>query len=188
MTTEKDKKISDDAALFFAESFKLIKHGSTKSRARDERIVEEKSALLIPLRMMLKKLIDAEVFVTNNAIHDNSLRTKTYAPQKLQVWEASSSPSWLPGGSIFLDHPAQLEIAVTNPSKKDNASKIIISCVDNHPEKHLFQTPFETAEEACRALAEFLSSSTVDIKNPDALHSGIPHADNKQSTEEISQD
>ena len=169
MTTDKDKEISDNAALFFAEQFSSIKHGSTKSRERDDRIVEEKSALLIPIRMMLKKLMDAEVYVTNNAVHDTSLRTKTYAPKKLDVWEAQSSPTWIPGGSIFLDHPAQLEIAVTNHTKKEKNKKIIISCVDDHPKKYLFQSSFDTPELACKALAEFLSHSTVDIKRPEIL-------------------
>lgn len=170
-TQEENERLSQKATEKFFSTFTERMHLSQKQQERDQRILSVKSEMLIPIRMMLKKLIDARTHVENSGLHDLGIKNRSFAPQLLEAWESESSPKWQPGGSIFLDHPAHLEIAVTNAKGKEEP-RIHISCVDAHPHSHMFQESFQSSEEACEALAKFLSLNTVKIENPDVLMGG----------------
>lgn len=161
--------ISDEATKIFLEGFNHRMSKGERESARQTRIINEKNNLLIPFRMMLKRLMDAGVVVTNHAQHEYGIQQKAFAPQELRVWEGESSPHFQPGGSLYLDDPAHLEIAISNPVNEKEEGLFIIKCVTPHPSEHLLRGPFNSAEEACRALANFLSGSTVRIDRPDLL-------------------
>lgn len=164
---------NDPAHVFLQEFNKHIQQSERKSD-RERRIVEEKNKLLVPLRKMLKQLMDAGVFVTHQSVHEHGVRVRTYAPQPLEVWEAQSSTHWQPGSSLFLNHPAQIEIAVSNPQHVDKEGKIVIRCATPHPLSHMIEIPFYDPIEASMALAKFLSQSTVRIERPDAIEDTRP--------------
>ena len=161
--------ISEEATKVFIQQYNQRMSKSEQESARQTRIINEKSNLLIPLRMMLKKLMDAGVVVSNHSEHEHGMHQKAYAPQPLQVWESESSPHFRPGGSLYLDDPAHLEIAVSNPVHQKEEGLFVIKCATPHPLEHLLRGPFYKAEDACYALAQFLSASTVRIDRPDLL-------------------
>lgn len=162
-----NKDISEQA---LAEFFSVVDKRQQQEEKRQEtskRVIAEKNAILIPLRKMLARLQEAGVFVHHNAFYDYSLTHRIQAPQELKVWENESSPLWQPGSSIYLDHPAVMEIAVCNPKDRDTDGLIRISCTTPHPQANLLSGPFHTAEEACLALARFLAQSTIRVERGD---------------------
>lgn len=158
------KDIADNA---FEEFFSLVEKRNTEESKRNEqakRIIAEKNQILIPIRKLLFKLMGAGLYVNNNGQHDHHLISRNYAPQLFEVYENESSPHFLPGSSIYFDHPVAVEIAVPNAKDRDQEGLIKISCATPHPNASLLMGPFRTTEEACSALVRFLSSSTIRIE------------------------
>lgn len=157
------------AAQLFLDKVQDKQEVTEREQRRFQKIVDEKTKILIPMRQLLKRMMDAGVVVTNQSIHDFGARTKNHAPQNLEVWEAESSPHWLPGTSLFLDHPAEIEIAVSNPNNKDKEGLVVIQCTTEHPSAYLLRGPFYNVADACQALALFLSASTVRVERPEEM-------------------
>lgn len=126
----------------------------------NEEIVLQKNKHLIPLRKLLKRLMDLNLVVTNSARHAGGIVSPNTAPVSLQVHEGDSSPTWAPGISLFLEHPAELEIAVPNEKDVKELGLVVIRCSTHHPDSSLFNGPFHTSGAACEALAEFLARNT----------------------------
>lgn len=159
--------ISDKAAseFFFLVKSKVDK--LTKTEEHNKKIVADKNHILIPIRKLLKKLVESGVYVENYASYDFNAKIRHYAPQELKVWENESSPHWQPGNSIYLDHPAMIEIAVTNMNQREKEGLISISCTTYHPNSNLLRGPFRDVEQACMALIKFLGESVVRIERPE---------------------
>lgn len=160
--------ISNKAAQEFFRSVSKNDRAEAQRSFASQKVIDEKNTILIPIRQLLKRLTDVGVNVTHHSAHDHGIAARQYAPQELQVWEDKSSPHWLPGHSIYFDHPALVEIAVTNINQRDEGL-IVISCSSEHPEKYLLNGPFHSAEQACMALARFLSVCTLRIDRPETF-------------------
>jgi len=159
-----DKDIADNA---FEEFFTLVEKRHTEENKRNEqakRIIAEKNQILIPIRKLMFKLMNAGLYVHNQGQHDYHLISRNHAPQLFTVYENESSPHFQPGSSIYFDHPANVEIAVPNQKDRDSEGLIKISCASSHPNGTLLIGPFYTSEEACSALVRFLSLSTIRIE------------------------
>jgi hypothetical protein len=158
-----------DATALFLRRFQERDRLQSRRQDTNQRLVEEKNRALIPVRKLLKLLIDAGVQVNHESACRSKATGRSFPPQPLQVFENESSSRWRPGSSIFLEHPAVLEIAVSNHPNRANDGLIRISCGSPHPDAHLLVGPFATAAAAVHALAEFLARSTVRIDRPSAL-------------------
>jgi effector-binding domain-containing protein len=141
-------------------------------RKEDERIMEGKSKALTPVRALLKSLIDANVIVRSrfcwdrfsNGKKESTLKHKEDLEDKpLAVFESSSSPSWSPGVSLILEHPARIEIAIPNQRDSYKLGAIIIRSSTEHPDAHILHRRFSSIEEGCNALAEFIAENTVSV-------------------------
>lgn len=163
------KDIPAKAAQEFLDSFEQRMHLEQNRLVRHEKIIAEKSQALIPFRMLLKKLVDAGAYVNHHGLHDPGSMVRSHAPQLLQVWEDQSSPKWQPGVSLFLDHPAKIEIAIPNPNQQTDHGVVVVMCSTDHPHSYLLKGPFVTIDEACVALAKFLSLSTQRIERPNMI-------------------
>ena len=161
--------ISQKAALEFFQAYQKNEHREIQKRLSSKKIIDSKNISLIPIRKLLKTLVDAGVHVSHSAIHDHATAIRPQAPQALAVWEGESSPHWQPGSSLYLDHPAVMEIAITNPHQQQDEGLVVISCSTEHPMSGMLTGPFMSIEEACLALAQFLSASTVRIDRPQDL-------------------
>ena len=164
-----ENNISDRATMEFFLQFQHRERISNKKEDVNSKILQDKNKTLIPVRKLLKRLVDAGVFVTHNAMYEPGNIIRSFPPQELTVWEAPSSPHWQPGGSLFLDHPAHIEIAINNGKHQECEGLIAISCTTEHPNRNLLRGPFHNTEEACMALAKFLSESTIRIERPNFL-------------------
>lgn len=158
------KPVSPSPAV--SEFFRLIQQQNTgveRRRKRDDEIERAKALVLTPVRQLLKALIDAGVVVRHRDSY-NPGAVRRPAPEPLKVYEDESSPTWLPGNSIMLDHPAEIEIAVPNDNHVRQEGVIVIRCMTpDHPQESLLRGPFHTVESACMALSKFLAFSTVRV-------------------------
>lgn len=125
-------------------------------------IVQDKQKILLPVREFLHKLMDLGVVVAN-ADRFGALRHLAASPQHFEVYENDSSPSWEPGVSLFFDHPGKVEISVPNKTDIPQWGLVVIRCVTPVPDNDILEGPFRTAQQACEALAEFLSRHTERI-------------------------
>lgn len=129
-----------------------------------EQAIKRKEQLLIPVRVLLKKFVDAGLMV------ENAEKFSSYAhhldPQPFQVYEGPSSPTWAPGTSLYFDHPATVEIAVPNEEKNGIIS---IRVASHHPDANILHKKLMTIEDVCQALSKFLAKNTLSLKNPDKL-------------------
>jgi hypothetical protein len=127
-------------------------------RADDER--ERKSLELIPIRQFFSKLVSIGVVVTHSAKYNGKA---AQPPQLLEPFENETSPRWAPGVSIFLDHPAAIEIAIPNYPAE---GVVHINVSSAHPRAELLRGPFSDMDEACRALSRFLALDTARVERP----------------------
>lgn len=160
---------ASDAAALFYRRFQEVERMQTRRQSTNEKLVQEKNLALVPIRRLLKTLMDAGVHVTHEAATHSSAAPRSEPPQPLQVYEHASSPHWQPGSSLYLSHPAVIEIAVCNHRDRAEEGLVRIACSSNHPDAHLLQGPFHTSNDAVRALADFLGRSTVRVDRPEAL-------------------
>ena len=169
------RDISQLAVEEFLERFHSRERLAGRQRHNREKTISAKSEMLIPMRKMLKHLVDAQVYVTHHAMHEQGHTARNItAPQQLLVYESESSPRWQPGESLFLDHPARIEIAIPNTHQRQHEGVVVVACSTPHPHDYLLRGPFVTMEEACVALARFLSESTVRIDSDPLSPNGDP--------------
>jgi hypothetical protein len=137
-----------------------IESEAARKTREDEEIRQSKSLKLMPLRMLLKQLMDMNLLVRNSTYNNPDA-----APQPLVMNEEPSSPSYAPGTSLRLDHPGVLEIAIPNGPDIERLGIVVINCAKKHPHANLFESPFRTMDSACAALAEFIALNTLARKN-----------------------
>ena len=126
-------------------------------------VAVEKSKQLIPIRKLLKNIQDMELHVYHADKYSD--RNGNFPAQKFEVFENESSPSFLPGPSLYFNHPAAVEIAIPNEWDTGHPGVVSICCTTYHPESLLLRGPFRNFDDACIALAEFLARSTVSISS-----------------------
>lgn len=132
-----------------------------------EEIRKEKDIILMPIKILLKRIVETNVLVWDSKRFERGMLksdVKKLPPVKLQVFEDESNPMWQPGKSLYLKHPAEIEISVPNDKQKEQYGLIQISCSEN-PHKGIFNKSFKTVDDACGAIVEFLSKNTISIDN-----------------------
>lgn len=137
-----------------------------------EEIRREKDIILMPIKILLKKIEDTGVMVWDSERFSRGMLksdAKKLPPRKLQIYEDESNPMWQPGKSLYLRHPARIEISVPNDKDKSKYGLIQISCSEN-PHKGIFNKAFRDVEDACEAIVEFLSKNTISINNNDDIN------------------
>lgn len=137
-----------------------------RRKMAEQEIINAKDRALIPMRQLLKRLVDMNLIVSNAGRFDTGRFYENPAPVSFEVAESESSPRWRPGNSLYLDHPAEIEIAIPNQSDQGDLGVVIITCTTDHPDKSMLQGPFRTMGQACEALAEFLARSTEYTSDP----------------------
>lgn len=137
-----------------------------RRKISEQEIINAKDRALIPMRQLLKRLMDLNLIVYNSARFDAGRSFENSAPVSFEVSESESSPRWQPGNSLYLDHPAEIEIAIPNQKDQDELGIVVITCTTDHPEQNLLQGPFRDMTQACEALAEFVARSTEYTSDP----------------------
>lgn len=135
--------------------------------SQEERaIAAQKRKKIAVIEEFLQKFVDLEVIVNHRDQYTkNASSFENLQPQKFEFYLVDSSKSWSPGISIFFDHPCEVEIAI--PNKTEEEGVVIIKVASHHPDAYILEQKFHSLESACKALARFLSKSTVKInKDP----------------------
>lgn len=151
------------AKTAFEEFLRTIQAQESEARRRAHLAEQErdrKSELLIPVRQFLLELVKIGVVVTHSSKYEGRA---SEPPVPLEPYENESSPRWSPGISIFLDHPAAIEISIPN-HEAEGVVQIHVS--SKHPRTELLRGPFDSMEEACRALSRFLALDTTRVERP----------------------
>ena len=144
------------------------------------RAIARKNRHLIPLRQFLHGLAQCGVHVPHGAMHDPMAMTRHLNPQPFFIQEGESSPTWNPGISLYIDHPAAIEIAISNPGREALDGLVVISCPDYHPKRHLLQGPFWSVDDAISALSHFLVETTLRVDRPGHLQEFLDRLDRQQ--------
>ena len=147
----------DEAFERFLVAHEEVKQRDQARQQRDQEIIANKDRLLIPLRKLLARLVDMNLLV------HNTQRCSGYfnAPAvSFRVTEGPSSPHWAPGNSLYIEHPAEIEIAIPNAADREREGEVVLRCISLHPDAAMLNGPFSTMAQACNALAEFLGRNT----------------------------
>lgn len=129
-------------------------------------ITKEKDAILQPIRDLLKRFVDLGIWVHDRNKFERTLLksdSDKLPAQLFSVYEDPSSPRWLPGCSLYIEHPAEIEIAVPNETERDKFGLIVITCSDNPHQAILSNKIFRDVESACMAISEFLVRNHVKL-------------------------
>lgn len=136
-----------------------------------EEIRREKNLILMPIKLLLKRIEDTGVMVWDSQRFSRGMLksdARKLPARQLKVYEDESGPMCQPGKSLYLKHPADIEISVPNDKDKEKNGLIQISCSEN-PHKGIFNKTFRNVEDACEAIVDFLSKNTISImSNEDA--------------------
>ncbi len=162
----------EDALKVFQQTWDGLRDKNSFKMKEEKRIAEGKSRALHPVRALIKSLIDANVIVKSRYCWDSySPGRKHTAPKHradiddkpLVVFETNSSPTWAPGVSLILEHPAHIEIAIPNQRDEHQFGAIVMRATTPHPDVHLIHRRFTSVEDGCIALAEFIAKNTVSV-------------------------
>ena len=150
----------DKAMSHFLAAMESTQKKEEKKVLRSDQISHDKSLKLIPVRKLLQRFKEMDLWVRNTDSFGHSpLHAPSTSPQKFEPYENESSPSWAPGVSVFFDHPAAVEIAIPNDPEKEGV--VVIRCSTRHPNSNLFTKKFENMQDACIALSEFLGLNAL---------------------------
>ena len=136
------------------------------------------------MRQFLHGLAQCGVYVPHGGMHDPTALSRHLNPQSFSVQEGESSPLWMPGISLYIDHPAPIEIAISNPDREKTDGLVVITCPDYHPKRHLLSGPFWSVEEAIHALSQFLVETTLRVDRPGHLQEFLDRLDRQQREED----
>lgn len=133
------------------------------SSQEDRETARQKQSKLQMIAEFLQKFVDLEVFVNHTDSYTKNTRTmEGIIPQLFHFYWMDTSPTWAPGLSIWIDHPATIEIAVPNNPEEEGV--VVIKVASHHPYSYLVEQKFYTYENACIALGKFLGRCTTSIK------------------------
>ena len=155
--------ISQNAVDIFYEILKQKTVEERRKESNEYKIIQQKNSIIIPIKKMLKTLMDNGVHVhsyTKFAVGELQI---DHEAKKLKVYEGESAPHWAPGNSLYIEDPAQIEIAITNPSQRAKEGLIVFAITSEHPDSYILNGPFHDVSQACIALAKFLSLNTMHV-------------------------
>ncbi len=150
----------DDPFLRFRDMLADRNRERNTQRLADQEITEQKDQALVPVRRLLKQIVDMNILVSNASRYAGGTQVTDLSPKTFEVSENTSSEPYRPGNSLYIDHPAELEIAVPNFQEQEAKGVVVILCSTDHPKKSILNGPFRSMNEACVALAEFIAENT----------------------------
>lgn len=154
---------SEDKALKeFLQAFEDRKKKEAQRVSVEMRQVERKRRILAPIKELLDKFVDLGLVVSDARIGAPNVPLNT--TQVFSFYEGVSSPAWSPGVSLFLDHPAEIEIAIPNDIDADKMGVVCIRMVSMHKDRQMLEKKFTTVESAKDAIARFLGKNALAIK------------------------
>lgn len=152
-----------DPLQHFLQRVQMQEKIKSQHNQHHSQVAEDKSRKLVPIRKLLKQIQDMGLIVHHAERYSD--RMSNPPAQRFEVFENESSPSFLPGPSLYFNHPAMVEIAIPNEWDTAHPGAVSICCTTHHPESSLLNGPFRNIDDACVALAEFLARSTVSISS-----------------------
>ena len=160
----------DKAFNNFINQAEILRKKEETTAKINESIILEKDKILQPIRDLLKRFVDLGVWVYDKNKFERVLPKSDgdkLPPQLFATYEDPSSPRWLPGYSLYIEHPAEIEIAVPDEKKKEKFGLIVISCKENPHSGILDNRIFRDVDSACMAISEFLSKNLVPVGRMD---------------------
>ena len=137
----------------------------TQRQLHEQDRVAAKNKKMLPMRKLLKRLQDLNLVVSNSSRWTGGVVQTNLSPVVFSVQEGPSSPVWLPGNSLYMDHPAEMEISIPNDNQIEEHGEVVIRCSTDHPHRSMLNGPFRSMNEACIALAEFIANNTHHMNN-----------------------
>jgi hypothetical protein len=159
---------------FFTEFDEKARQSSRRGTREDE-VAKKKRETLEPIAELLGRLANLGLVVPDARSASGQPGFPQGREATLTVTEGPSSPSWAPGVSIFIDHPAEIEIAVPNESDIRDKGPVVISCATSHPDRGMLVQKHASVHAAADALARFLAKNTLRIQK-DPRNSGASAA------------
>ena len=152
-----------DPFIRFRDKLAEMNRQQDHQRLADHEMTEKKDRELIPVRKLLQQIVEMNIQVSNASRWDGGTRVTDLTPKPFQVSENKSSDPYLPGNSLYIDHPAAIEIAVPNPREQEEKGVVVILCSTDHPHKSMLNGPFRSMDAACIALADFIAENTEHV-------------------------
>ncbi len=156
----------DKAFNNFINQAEILRKKEETTAKINEGIILEKDKILQPIRDLLKRFVDLGVWVYDKNKFERVLPKSDgdkLPPRLFATYEDPSSPRWLPGYSLYIEHPADIEIAVPDVKDREKFGLIVISCKENPHSGILDNRIFRDVDSACMAISEFLSKNLVKV-------------------------
>lgn len=153
----------DKSLTEFLQAFDERKRKENSRAQMQIQVIERKRKTLAPLRDFLQKFVDLGLIVAHSGVGEPGI--SAYAQKSFTFYETESSPSWAPGVSLYFDHPAEVEIAISNDSQQEKDGLVVIRSVTNHRDRLMLHQTFRTVDQAKDALAKFLGKNAISIEN-----------------------
>lgn len=165
--TNKSSEFTNEAKKSFDKFKNLMnqkKQILIQDSAMEEEIRKKKNKDLIPIRQLLKQIEDMQLLVSNASRYSGGTTKTDLEPVLFRVNEKETSnnnPHLYPGRAVCFSHPADVEIAIPNESEQNSQGVIKINCATDHPDRGMLVRKFDSIQEACDVLAEFIAKHVV---------------------------
>lgn len=163
----------DKAFNNFINQAEILRKKEETTAKINEDIIIEKDKILQPIRDLLKRFVDLGIWVYDKNKFERVLPKSDgdkLPPILFATYEDPSSPRWLPGYSLYIENPAEIEIAVPDVKDREKFGLIVISCKENPHSGILENRIFRDVDSACMAISEFLSKNLVKVGRMDDKH------------------
>ena len=157
--------MTDRAFNEFLNAFDEKTLQQSKRGSRAEVIAKKKREALEPIAMLLTRLSKLGLIVEDARSAAGAPGFPQGKEAEFLVTEGPSAPSWAPGVSLFIDHPAEIEIAIPNEHDIPEEGPVVITCATEHPDRGMLIKKHASAHAAADALARFLAKNTLRITN-----------------------
>src|SRR5476651_1775368 len=156
---------TDKAFQDFLAAFDEKTRQKSTRETREEQVARKKRDMLEPIALLLERLSRLGLVVEDARSAARQPGFAQGVEARFTVEEGPSAPSWAPGVSLFIDHPAAIEIAIPNESDAFEKGPVVITCATQHPDRGMLVKKHLSVHAAAEALARFLAKNTLRIKN-----------------------
>lgn len=166
---ENNENIIYKALTHFAYTARNKNNANRIKAERIEKIMQEKEALFTPLISMLHILQkDINIEVENSrkySLQYNSNSDNDYTRLNFKKKLANENDDrCYPSPIYIIEHPIRLEFSIYNEDYRKSYGLIRVNIGDtSHPDKNMFTKTFNSMEELCMQIADFLGKNTVNI-------------------------
>jgi len=156
---------TDKAFQDFLAAFDEKTRQKSTRETREEQVARKKRDMLEPIALLLERLSRLGLVVEDARSAARQPGFAQGVEARFTVEEGPSAPSWAPGVSLFIDHPAAIEIAIPNESDAFEKGPVVITCATQHPDRGMLVKKHLSVHAAAEALARFLAKNTLRIQN-----------------------